>query len=90
MNQTCKDERVRLLTCEQLLDLFHSKTQAAVANATSTSGSEQVRCRVYCRLFAGLFCQQNVSVFGGFLKTRQQTSGSNRVRLQRFWWSACF
>lgn len=43
MNESCKDERVRLLTCEQLLDIFQAKAQAAVANVASNSGSDQVR-----------------------------------------------
>jgi hypothetical protein len=37
--QACKDERVRLLTCEQLLDAFQAKAAAAAAAAAAAGGT---------------------------------------------------
>jgi hypothetical protein len=37
--QACRDERVRLLTCEQLLDAFQAKAAAAAAAAAAAGGS---------------------------------------------------
>jgi hypothetical protein len=37
--QACQDERVRLLTCEQLLEAFQAKAAAAAAAAAAASGS---------------------------------------------------
>ena len=35
--QNCKDERVRLLTCDQLLEAFQAKAAAAAAAAAGGS-----------------------------------------------------
>ena len=37
--QACRDERVRLLTCEQLLEAFQAKAAAAAAAAAAAGGS---------------------------------------------------
>lgn len=44
--QTCRDERVRLLTCDQLVGAFQAKAAAAAAAAAGTaaaSDTDQVR-----------------------------------------------
>lgn len=44
--QSCKDERVRLLTCEQLLEAFQAKAAAAAAAAAADSISAHTSVEV--------------------------------------------